>query len=56
MGEMLQSSYNQFTKSEIHALNMKMMFLTKSTHGIVNSLSHEIQNRKILNKPVPELE
>ena len=51
MGEMLQSSSNQFTRSE-HALNTKMMFFTKPTHGIVNSLSHKIQYRKILDKPV----
>ena len=36
IGEMLQSSSNQFTRSE-YALNTKMMFFTKSTHDIVNS-------------------
>ena len=52
MGElMFQSNSEQFTRSE-HALNTKMMFFTKPTHGIVNSLSHKIQYRKILDKPV----
>ena len=48
---MFQSNFKQFTRLE-YALNTKMMFFTTPTHGIVNSLSHKIQYRKIVDKPV----